>query len=152
MPRHVCNQQAGPACLLKRKSFYMKKMALAASILAMSFTAFSQDNPADSHELGLVFNNLNSFGIRYKCGNGQTMFRLTSVVFTGSAYGRKRHQAFAIDYPGNQQQGNQKPARNTTQAIGLDNFSCEVPTFGVLRIDGHLVISLGNDIGRYPVD
>jgi hypothetical protein len=37
------------------------------------------------NEIGLIFSNLNSFGIRYKYGNDRTLFRLTSLVLNGTS-------------------------------------------------------------------
>jgi len=44
----------------------------------------AQENSGKVSELGLVFTNLNSFGLRYKYGNKKTLFRITSVVLNGA--------------------------------------------------------------------
>jgi hypothetical protein len=38
-----------------------------------------------ANEIGLIFSNLNSFGIRYKYGNDRNLFRLTSLVLNGTS-------------------------------------------------------------------
>jgi hypothetical protein len=66
----------------------MKKFCLAIVILffsGMTFS-FSQDQPSSKvHELGLIFSNLDNFGIRYKTGNEKTLFRLTFVALNISS-------------------------------------------------------------------
>ena len=62
----------------------MKKVMIALMFLIINISVYSQENQYRPNEIGFVFSNLNSFGLRYKCGNDTTMFRLTSLVLTGS--------------------------------------------------------------------
>ncbi len=57
-------------------------IALALNIIAIS--TFAQDGPVKVHEVGLVFSNLNSFGLRYKCGNENMLLRITALSFNGN--------------------------------------------------------------------
>jgi hypothetical protein len=63
----------------------MKTVFFSALLLVISVRAFSEENQGAANEVGLIFSSLNSFGLRYKCGNDNVMFRLTSVVLTGTA-------------------------------------------------------------------
>jgi hypothetical protein len=63
----------------------MRKVFLSLMLLAVSMSAFPQEHPSIANEFGLIFSNLNSFGLRYKCGNDKTMFRLTSLVLNGTS-------------------------------------------------------------------
>lgn len=53
--------------------------------IAMYASVFSEENKSNVNEVGLVFSNLNSFGMRYKFGNDNAMLRVTSLVLNGTA-------------------------------------------------------------------
>jgi len=62
----------------------MRKSAITLLLLSISTSIFSEESLPNSNEIGLVFSNLNSFGIRYKYGNNNTVFRLTSLILNGT--------------------------------------------------------------------
>jgi len=62
----------------------MKKFYVTFLFFAISIGLFSQENSHNTSEIGLVFNNLSSFGVRYKLGNDHIMFRITSLVLNGT--------------------------------------------------------------------
>src|SRR5262249_3403932 len=62
----------------------MKKTILLAAIALLFISAFAQESPLKVKEVGLVFSNLNSFGLRYKSGNENILFRITALSLTGS--------------------------------------------------------------------
>ena len=62
----------------------MIKIFITFIFLVLGISVFSQDTPSNFNEAGLVFSNLNSFGIRYKYGNDNIMFRITSLVLNGT--------------------------------------------------------------------
>lgn len=64
----------------------MKIIAVAFLLFILNISVFSQDSISNSknHEIGVVFSNLNSFGLRYKYGNENLKIRVTSLVFNGT--------------------------------------------------------------------
>src|ERR1035438_5147669 len=62
----------------------MRQVVIAVMFLTINISVYSQEKLNRPNEIGLVFSNLNSFGLRYKCGNDTTMFRITSLVLTGT--------------------------------------------------------------------
>jgi len=62
----------------------MKKNIIVCMLLGISIAALSQETQSNFHEIGLVFSNLNSFGLRYKYGNDNCMLRITSLVLNGT--------------------------------------------------------------------
>jgi hypothetical protein len=62
----------------------MRQVVIAVMFLTINISAYSQEKLNRPNEIGFVFSNLNSFGLRYKCGNDTTMFRITSLVLTGT--------------------------------------------------------------------
>lgn len=79
-------------------------------------------------ELGLVFNNFNSFGLRYKFGYGHTLFRITSLVINGSNtqsnYTNYNYNVNDPNYPAAQTDVDLPKNSNTTLGCGL-NFGFE---------------------------
>ena len=64
----------------------MKKIILFSLILFVGFRAFAQtDTVRKTTEVGLVFSNFNSFGLCYKVGNQNTLFRITVLSLTGAS-------------------------------------------------------------------
>ena len=66
-----------------------KVMFLVLSSMMICSSIFAQENTQETkstkvQEIGFVFSNLNSFGLRYKVGNENTMFRITSLVLNGT--------------------------------------------------------------------
>lgn len=56
----------------------MKKIRCFVILLVLiPLFSMAQDAKSKIHEVGINFSNLNSFGIRYKCGNDNTLLRLT---------------------------------------------------------------------------
>ncbi len=105
--------------------------------LIVPLTSFCQDvqqnqsnqtNPEKIRELGLVFNNFNSFGIRYKYGYGHTLFRITSLVLNGSNtqtnYTNYNYNANDPNYPSTLTDANLPKNSNTTVGCSL-NFGFE---------------------------
>lgn len=62
----------------------MRHVLIAVMFLTINISVYSQEKLNRPNEIGLVFSNLNSFGLRYKCGNDTTMFRMTALVLTGT--------------------------------------------------------------------
>ena len=62
----------------------MRHIVIAVMFLTINISVYSQEKLNRPNEIGLVFSNLNSFGLRYKCGNDTTMFRMTALVLTGT--------------------------------------------------------------------
>jgi len=62
----------------------MKKFIACSFAILIFGNLFSQENPTKTKEIGLVFSSLNSFGLRYKCGNEKTLFRITALVLNGT--------------------------------------------------------------------
>lgn len=60
------------------------KVIIALMFLAISASVYSEENVSNFNEIGLVFSNLNSFGLRYKFGNDNIMFRVTSLTLNGT--------------------------------------------------------------------
>lgn len=63
----------------------MRRELFALMFLTISAGAFSQDNRPTFKEVGLIFSNLNSFGIRYKYGNDNCKLRITSLALNGTS-------------------------------------------------------------------
>lgn len=61
----------------------MKKQFLFFTLLFLSFTAISQEI-AKQREVGLIFNNLDNFGITYRTGTNAALWRFNTMVLTGS--------------------------------------------------------------------
>lgn len=62
----------------------MKKYILLYLFILCNLVTFSQENNVNQHELGLIFSNLNSFGLRYKHGSDNLYYRVTSLVISGT--------------------------------------------------------------------
>ena len=62
----------------------MKRFLICLFLLGTGVSSFSQEKQPNFHEIGFVFSNLNSFGLRYKYGNDNTLFRITSLVINGT--------------------------------------------------------------------
>ena len=52
--------------------------------MMLSMAVFAQKDTIKTKEVGLVFSNLNSFGLCYKTGNQNTLFRITALSLTGT--------------------------------------------------------------------
>jgi hypothetical protein len=62
----------------------MKKiMLLTISVMMLSMAAFAQRDTLKVREVGVVFSSLNSFGLCYKIGNKNTVFRITALSLSG---------------------------------------------------------------------
>jgi hypothetical protein len=61
----------------------MKKQFLFFTVLFLSFTAISQEI-TKQREVGLIFNNLDNFGITYRTGTNAALWRFNTMVLTGS--------------------------------------------------------------------
>jgi len=59
-------------------------MLIALSFCVLSIAAFAQRDTIKVREVGLVFSNINSFGLCYKFGNENTLFRITALSLTGA--------------------------------------------------------------------
>jgi hypothetical protein len=53
-------------------------------VIVPLYTIAQDGQSSHIQEVGINFNNLNSFGIRYKWGNDTTLFRITGLVLNGS--------------------------------------------------------------------
>ncbi|MCK9421207.1 MAG: hypothetical protein M0Q38_01265 [Bacteroidales bacterium] len=73
----------------------MKRLFIAVLILVFCFPLLSigqTEKPLRNHEIGLNFSGLNSFGINYKTGKSNTMFRLSLLSLNlglNKSWGRK---------------------------------------------------------------
>ncbi|MBB3188496.1 hypothetical protein [Microbacter margulisiae] len=67
------------------KKFISRVFILVGVSIIAPFCLQAQDvQPAPIHEIGISFNNLNYFGLRYKWGNDTTLYRITGLVLNGS--------------------------------------------------------------------
>lgn len=67
------------------KKFISRVIILVGASIIAPFCLQAQDvQPSRIHEIGISFNNLNSFGLRYKWGNDTTLYRITGLVLNGS--------------------------------------------------------------------
>jgi hypothetical protein len=60
-----------------------RKFAITVTSILFSIVSFAQIDSLKRKEAGLVFSNLNSFGLCYKWGTGNTLFRITALSLTG---------------------------------------------------------------------
>ena len=98
----------------------MRHIVIAVMFLTINISVYSQEQLNRPNEIGLVFSNLNSFGLRYKCGNDTTMFRMTALVLTGTNTSKSYNNCFnngVVD-------GN-IPASNTNTIAPALNFGFE---------------------------
>ena len=70
---------------IRKKSKIMLTTGIAVALILTVTGSFAQDAPAKVKEVGLVFSNLNSFGLRFKCGNEKTLFRITALSLNGNS-------------------------------------------------------------------
>jgi len=61
-----------------------KKLVITVASILAGITCFAQADTLKKREVGLVFSNLNSFGLCYKSGKGNTLFRITALSLTGT--------------------------------------------------------------------
>jgi hypothetical protein len=61
-----------------------KKLVITIASILAGLTCFAQADTLKKREVGLVFSNLNSFGLCYKSGKGNTLFRITALSLTGT--------------------------------------------------------------------
>ena len=69
-----------------------KRIVLSITLILLSITAFAQIDTIKDREVGLVFSSLNSFGLCYKTGNENTLFRITALTSTGTNSGSNYSQ------------------------------------------------------------
>lgn len=62
----------------------MKKIFLIVITLVSSFVTMAQDT-IKVKEVGILFNNLNNFGLTYKLGNSNAVWRINSLLISGSS-------------------------------------------------------------------
>ena len=99
----------------------MKKNIFLFLFLTIVFSnVFAQENSGKVKEVGLVFSNLNSFGIRYKCGNEKSLFRITALTINGSDM---NSSSSANSLNGNSTNTSTNPANSLS--LGL-NFGFEI--------------------------
>ncbi len=60
----------------------MKKLLLISIAIAMSFFSIAQEK-TKQQEVGLVFNNLDNFGLSYKIGTNKSLWRLNALFING---------------------------------------------------------------------
>jgi len=64
----------------------MKKIIITVLTFSIGLSVFAQtDSVRATKEIGLVFSSLNSFGLSFKIGNENTLFRVTALSLTGSS-------------------------------------------------------------------
>lgn len=79
----------------------MKRLFIAAFILAFCLPLLSigqSEKPLRNHEIGLNFSSLNSFGLNYKTGKSNTLFRISLLSLNlglNNTWGRKQD---SLDY------------------------------------------------------
>jgi len=61
----------------------MKKLVLMLTAILMALFASAQDNPKQQ-EAGIVFSNLNNFGLTYKVGTEKGLWRFTTLYLSGN--------------------------------------------------------------------
>ena len=61
----------------------MKKIPLILAALTLSLCVMAQDK-TKQNEVGLVFNNLNNFGLTFKTGTSESLWRLRTLFIKGS--------------------------------------------------------------------
>jgi hypothetical protein len=98
----------------------MKKITvLTIPLIMVCIFALAQESPVKIREIGFVFSNFNSFGLRYKRGSEKTLFRITSLVLNGTNTSNEYNNYF-LD--GN----NYKVPSSPTNTIGASlNFGFE---------------------------
>lgn len=65
---------------------FMKKLFIPLVILTMvPLSSLSQEVQSKVREIGVSFSSLNNFGIRYRSGNENTLFRLTFLSINGAS-------------------------------------------------------------------
>lgn len=63
----------------------MKKTLLILSAICLSFSIYAQELTIQK-EIGLLFNSLNNFGIGYKVGTSNALWRFNTLLLTGSKF------------------------------------------------------------------
>jgi hypothetical protein len=61
----------------------MRKITMILLGLSMTSALFAQE-PEKQKEIGLIFNNLNSFGIGYKTGTAKSLWRFNTLIASGN--------------------------------------------------------------------
>lgn len=66
----------------------MKKLSITFLIFAIPFLTFAQEKTKQK-EIGLLFSNLDEFGLTYKIGSNKSMWRFSTILLSGDNNERK---------------------------------------------------------------